>query len=131
MSEQLEVQLLALPLLLVSFRWWENYANTNEAIGEFNVKEIPEETLISLVDRVCLYRVPFAFHSLHNTHDTLYQIPLPYLFVFGTPQGRCLRSDGLPAARPELFRLLYAFPEGLAHTSHNPNGTWRYTGETH
>lgn len=47
MSEQLEVQLLALPLLLVSFRWWENYANTNEAIGEFNVKEIPEETLIS------------------------------------------------------------------------------------
>lgn len=36
MSEQLEVQLLALPLLLVSFRWWENYANTNEAIGEFN-----------------------------------------------------------------------------------------------
>lgn len=52
MSEQLEVQLLALPLLLVSFRWWENYANTNEAIGEFNVKEIPEETLISLVDRI-------------------------------------------------------------------------------
>lgn len=37
MSEQLEVQLLALPLLLVSFRWWENYANTHGAIGEFEI----------------------------------------------------------------------------------------------
>ncbi|BFF96913.1 chitin synthase chs-2 [Drosophila madeirensis] len=33
MSSQLEVQLLAIPLLLVSFRWWENFANTHEAIA--------------------------------------------------------------------------------------------------
>ncbi|XP_002048317.3 chitin synthase chs-2 [Drosophila virilis] len=33
MSTQLEVQLLAIPLLLVSFRWWENFANTHEAIA--------------------------------------------------------------------------------------------------
>ncbi|KAL7734282.1 hypothetical protein ACLKA6_010625 [Drosophila palustris] len=33
MSAQLEVQLLAIPLLLVSFRWWENYANTHETIA--------------------------------------------------------------------------------------------------
>ncbi|KAH8270404.1 hypothetical protein KR018_009670, partial [Drosophila ironensis] len=32
-SNVLEVQLLALPLLLVSFRWWENFANTQEAIA--------------------------------------------------------------------------------------------------
>ncbi|XP_068142349.1 LOW QUALITY PROTEIN: chitin synthase chs-2 [Drosophila tropicalis] len=33
MSEQLELQLLVIPLLLVSFRWWENYANTHDAIA--------------------------------------------------------------------------------------------------
>jgi len=35
LSDSLEVQLLAIPLLLVSFRWWENFANTHEAIGEW------------------------------------------------------------------------------------------------
>ncbi|KAH8379500.1 hypothetical protein KR009_005325, partial [Drosophila setifemur] len=33
MSDTLEVQLLAIPLLLVSFRWWENFANTHDAIA--------------------------------------------------------------------------------------------------
>ncbi|XP_034109385.1 chitin synthase chs-2 isoform X1 [Drosophila albomicans] len=33
MSSQLEVQLLAIPLLLISFRWWENFANTHESIA--------------------------------------------------------------------------------------------------
>ncbi|ALC44950.1 CS-2, partial [Drosophila busckii] len=33
MSSQLELQLLALPLLLVSFRWWENYANRLASIA--------------------------------------------------------------------------------------------------
>ncbi|XP_043647130.1 chitin synthase chs-2 isoform X1 [Drosophila teissieri] len=33
LSNSLEVQLLAIPLLLISFRWWENFANTHEAIA--------------------------------------------------------------------------------------------------
>ncbi|XP_017023062.1 chitin synthase chs-2 isoform X1 [Drosophila kikkawai] len=33
MSDRLEVQLLTIPLLLVSFRWWENFANTHEALA--------------------------------------------------------------------------------------------------
>jgi len=33
LSDSMEVQLLAIPLLLISFRWWENFANTHEAIG--------------------------------------------------------------------------------------------------
>ncbi|KAH8404445.1 hypothetical protein KR222_002050, partial [Zaprionus bogoriensis] len=33
MSERLEVQLLALPLLLVSFRWWENFANQHRVMA--------------------------------------------------------------------------------------------------
>ncbi|EDV97910.1 chitin synthase chs-2 [Drosophila grimshawi] len=33
MSTQLELQLLAIPLILVSFRWWENFANKHAAIA--------------------------------------------------------------------------------------------------
>nr|XP_017102616.2 chitin synthase chs-2 [Drosophila bipectinata] len=33
LSDKLEVKLLVLPLVLVSFRWWENFANPHEAIA--------------------------------------------------------------------------------------------------
>ncbi|EDW19044.1 chitin synthase chs-2 [Drosophila mojavensis] len=110
MSTQLEVQLLAIPLLLVSFRWWENFANTHEAIA---------------------YIIRNIRCTRSRYHIYLYLAPLK-IVVFGL-MGFLLHGESfveyftlfLEAWQPHSITVTYT--DGLLDTVHLANGSTSIT----
>lgn len=56
-NDSLEVQILAIPLILISFRWWENYINSYSSVGLYDktTLNIKKYILLYMSMNVCVF----------------------------------------------------------------------------